>query len=76
MAWNNTTNNWNDGEWYSSVVGKTVDVTEGDVNPSHGWVLHTADIARIQICANAKQGVGIDGTFDARNDVVQAETDI
>jgi hypothetical protein len=81
-AWNNTTNNWNDREWYSSIcksshfVGKIVDVTGGDVNPSHGWVLDTADVAWIQTCANTKQGVGIDGAFDAQNDVVQAGTDI
>lgn len=31
---------------------------------------------RVEACANAEPGVGIDGPFDAQNDMVQAGTDI
>lgn len=38
------------------------------------WTQQT--LRRSRHVANTKQGVGIDGTFDAQNDVVQAGTDI
>jgi hypothetical protein len=41
--------------------------------PLHRWIKVPVPV---ETSANAEQGVGIDGTFDAQNDVVQAGTDI